>query len=58
MRNGILTIWKAKDGFRWHLQVSGRIVAESGEGYVNKGHAVKMAKRYLRPSRIGKVREA
>ena len=54
MRNGILTIWKAKDGFRWHLQVSGRIVAESGEGYVNKGHAVKMARRYLRPSRVGK----
>lgn len=26
-------VWKAKDGFRWHMKRCGRIVAESGEGY-------------------------
>ena len=28
-----INIWKAKDGYRWHMKRSGRIIAESGEGY-------------------------
>ena len=28
-----INIWKAKDGFRWNMKRSGRIVAESGEAY-------------------------
>ncbi len=28
-----ITVWKARDGFRWHMKRCGRIVAESGEGY-------------------------
>ena len=26
-------VYKAKDGFRWHMKMRGRIIAESGEAY-------------------------
>lgn len=29
-------VFKAKDGWRWHMKRSGRIIAESGEGYVHR----------------------
>jgi len=28
-----INIWKAKDGYRWNMKRSGRIIAESGEAY-------------------------
>lgn len=39
-----VTVYRAKDGWRWKLVASnGELTAESGEGYVNKAHAVRMA---------------
>jgi uncharacterized protein YegP (UPF0339 family) len=31
-----ITVYEAKDGWRWHAKRSGRIVAESGEAYVKR----------------------
>ena len=28
-----VTVWKAKDGWRWNMKRSGCIIAESGEAY-------------------------
>ncbi len=43
MKNGKMkiTVWKARDGFRWHFKRCGRIVAESGEGYKRMGACTK-----------------
>lgn len=39
-----VAIYRAKDGYRWHRQSeNGRIVSESGEAYVDKGHTIHMA---------------
>jgi uncharacterized protein YegP (UPF0339 family) len=36
-RSGVISFYKAKDGWRWRLVVrNGRIVAESGEAYVRR----------------------
>lgn len=36
-------IYKAKDGWRWHLRArNGRIIAESGEAYRAKSQCYKM----------------
>lgn len=44
MKNGLnIHIYDARDGFRWHAKRGGRIVAESGEGYVKRSSAVKAA---------------
>ena len=43
-----ITIWKSMDGWRWHMQRSGLIVAESGEAYERKGGATKTLKSILK----------
>jgi Domain of unknown function (DUF1508). len=37
-------IYKAKDGFRWHMKRSGRIIAESGEGYTRLSSVKRIVK--------------
>lgn len=40
MREPKVTIYHAKDGWRWRLRAAnGRIVAESGEAYTERGKA-------------------
>jgi hypothetical protein len=39
----VVTVWKAEDGWRWHRVKSSDVVAESGEGYEDKRHAIRMA---------------
>ena len=39
-----LLVWAARDGYRWRLFSSGRIVAESGEAYTRNSDAVKAAR--------------
>lgn len=36
-----ITVYKAKDGWRWHKQAEGnnKLIAESGEAYEDKGFA-------------------
>lgn len=43
----IITVFKAKGGFRWHMKRAGRIIAESGEGYKRHGSCFKTLKNLL-----------
>ena len=40
-----LVIYKAKDGWRWRIMRSGRIIAESGEAYTRKPQRAKLIAR-------------
>lgn len=44
-----VTIYKSKDGWRWHRMSGSDIVSESGEGYTNRGDALDQAKAVARP---------
>lgn len=40
----VVSVYKARDGWRWHrTAVNGNIVSESGEAYVRRCDAVRMA---------------
>lgn len=41
------TIYEAKDGWRWRAKRAGRIVAESGEGYVKKAGCLRSMIRFI-----------
>ena len=41
-------LWKAKDGWRWNIKTSGRLIDESGEGYRNINDAVRPLLNVLR----------
>ncbi|MFB7798954.1 YegP family protein [Isoptericola sp. NPDC056134] len=44
-----IEIYKAADGWRWRLKArNGRIVAESGEAYVERRSAIRAVRRVLR----------
>lgn len=44
---GNTEVYESADGWRWRTRsANGEIVAESGEGYVNRVHAVAMATRF------------
>ena len=38
-----IKVWHAEDGWRWQHWSGSDIIAESGEGYANKGYALEMA---------------
>jgi uncharacterized protein YegP (UPF0339 family) len=41
-----LTVYQARDGWRWHLKASnGRVVADGGEAYASQSNAMRAAKR-------------
>lgn len=40
-----ITVYEAKDGWRWHAKRSGRIMAESGEAYVKRSRPAQAAQR-------------
>lgn len=43
-RRNRITIYQARDGWRWHLRATnGRIVAESGEAYSTRNKAARAA---------------
>lgn len=46
-RKDLVTVYKDRAGeWRWRrVAPNGRIIADSGEGYKNRGHATAMAKR-------------
>lgn len=46
---GVVTLYKAQDGWRWHRVVSSDVVSESGESYENKSHAKDMAVENAQP---------
>jgi uncharacterized protein YegP (UPF0339 family) len=42
-----VTVYRAKDGWRWHAKSSnGEIVSESGEAYENKSYAIEAARQF------------
>jgi hypothetical protein len=44
---GVTTIYKAKDGYRWRAKhKNGEVVAESGESYVKRAECIAMAEKY------------
>lgn len=46
---GLVTLYKADDGWRWHRVVSSDVVSESGEGYKKKGDAEDQARKNAQP---------
>lgn len=47
MKNGITTVYKARDGWRWRaVHRNGNVVAESGEAYTRRGRCAEMADEY------------
>lgn len=52
---GLVTLYKANDGWRWHRTVSSDVVAESGEGYEGIGHAEEQARANAQPGDTLKI---
>jgi len=56
MRSITAQIWKAKDGWRWHMKRSGRIIAESGEGYKRPSGARKTLEHIINAIQAGAIK--
>jgi uncharacterized protein YegP (UPF0339 family) len=57
MKKHVITIYKAKDGWRWRWRAgNGRIIAEGGEGYSGKRKAVRAVGLLLMTAFMKKVR--
>lgn len=49
-----VTVYKAKDGWRWRMERGGRIVADSGEAYTERAHCKRAVSRLLEAIRLQK----
>ena len=47
-------VYKAKDGWRWQMKRGGRIVADSGEAYTERGHCKRAVNSLLEAIRMQK----
>lgn len=54
MKNKVkIELYEARDGWRWHAKRSGRIIAESAEGYSRKSKAKKTLLNFLGAVELG-----